>query len=149
MFEIQYPQFRPDAQVRISGAAAYTGNNIYNATATGQQVNATNARSTTRTFQINLQNDGSATSGFVVRGPGNSTGFTVAYFNGTTNVTTAVVNGTYRLTGVAPGAARVIQQRVTVGSAAAIGSTKNSLVTATSTGSSASVDAVRTVVTVG
>jgi hypothetical protein len=151
MFEIQSSQpsqSRPDARVRVSGAAAYTGNNVYNTTGTNQTVNATNARGTTRTFQVNVQNDGSVTGSYSLRGPGNSTGFTVQYLNGTTNITTAVVNGTYRLTNIAPAGSRTITMRVTVGSGAAIGSSKNSLVTATSTGTGAAADAVRTVVTV-
>jgi hypothetical protein len=84
-----------------------------------------------------------------VRGPGSSTGFTVRYFAGTTDITTAVVNGTYRMTGVAPGAARPIQMRVTVASAAALGAVKSNLVTATSVNAGTLADAVRGVVTVG
>ena len=53
------------------------------------------------------------------------------------------------LTGVAAGGARSIQMRVTVGSGAATGATRSSVVTATSTHSAAAVDAIRTVVRVG
>ena len=90
-----------------------------------------------------MQNDGAASDSYLLRGPGSSTGFTVRYFAGTTNITTAVVNGSYRLADLAPGAARSIQLRVTVGSGAARGSARTGLVTATSVGSGTSVDAVR------
>lgn len=149
MFEIQYPPYRPDAQVRLSSASAYTGNNVYGTTGGNQTLTVTAARGTTRTFVVNVQNDGAAADGFVLRGPGSSTGFTVRYFAGTTDITTAVVNGTYRLTGVVAGGARSIQMRVTVGSGAATGATRSSVVTATSTHSAAAVDAIRTVVRVG
>ncbi len=149
LFEVQYPSYRPDAQVRVGTTGTYTGNNVHNTTAAGQQVSATNARGTTRTFTVNLQNDGGLSDSFALRGPGSSTGFTVRYFAGTTNITTAVVNGTYRLNGIAAGAARSIQMRVTVGSGAAIGAVKSSLVTATSVNTGSPADAVRTAVTVG
>src|SRR5215217_1570474 len=149
MFEIQLPQYRPDAQVRLSTAASYVGNNVYNATGTNQAATVTTAAATSRTFTVNVQNDGAVSDSYVLRGPGNSTGFTVRYLAGTTDITTAVVNGTYTLSGVAAGAARSISMQVTVGAGAAVGSVKSSLVTATSTHSGTAVDAVRTVVTVG
>jgi hypothetical protein len=149
LFEVQFPQYRPDGQVRLQSVSAYTGNNVYNTTATNQQVSVRSARGTTRTFVVNVQNDGAATDTYAVRGPGSSTGFTVRYLSGTADVTTAVVNGTYRLTNIAAGAARSIQMRVTVGSGARLGSVKSSLVSATSVNSGSPADAVRTVVTVG
>jgi hypothetical protein len=151
MFEVQsqVPQFRPDGRVRLSSVAAFTGNNVYNTTGANQTVSTTAGRGVLRTFVVSAQNDGAATDSYSVRGPGSSTGFTVRYFAGTTDITTAVVNGTYRLNGVAPGGARTFQMRVTVGSGAAIGSVKSSLVTATSVNTGNPADAVRTVVTVG
>src|SRR5829696_22395 len=149
MFEIQLPQYRPDGQVRLSTAASYVGNNVYNATGTNQTASVTTAAGTSRTFMVNVQNDGAVSDSYVLRGPGNSTGFTVRYFAGTTDITSAVVTGTYPLSGVAAGAARTISMQVTVGAAAAAGSVKSSLITAASTNSGIAVDAVRTVVTVG
>jgi hypothetical protein len=151
-FEIQSQaatQFRPDARVRLSSVTALTGNNVYNTTGNNQSVSTTAGRGVQRTFVVNVQNDGTATDAFILRGPGSSTGFTVAYFAGTTNITTAVVNGTYRMNNVPVGGTRAIQMRVTVGSGAALGTVKSSLVTATSANSGALADAVRTVVTVG
>lgn len=151
MFEIQSPAspFRPDARVRLSTVTALTGNNVYNTTGTNQTVRSTAGRRVTRTFVVNVQNDGTDTDAFVIRGPGSSTGFTVAYFAGTTDITTAVVNGTYRQNNVPVGGTRQFQMRVTVRSGAAIGAVKSSLVTATSANSGTLADAVRTVVTVG
>jgi hypothetical protein len=149
MFEIQLPRYRPDGQVKVSGAAAYIGNNVYNTTGSGQSASVTSARGATKTFVVNVQNDGAVSDGFVLKGPSSSTGFTVKYFAGSTDITSAVVNGTYRLTSIAPGGAKSIQMRVTVGSGVAVGSTKSGLVTATSTHSAPAADTVKTVVTVG
>ena len=151
-FEIQSQaatQFRPDARVRLSTVTALTGNNVYNTTGTNQTVSTNAGRGVQRTFVVNVQNDGTATDAFLLRGPGSSTGFTVAYFAGTTNITTAVVNGTYRQNNVPVGGTRQFQMRVTVRSGAALGAVKSSLVTATSANSGTLADAVRTVVTVG
>jgi hypothetical protein len=151
MFEVhrQLPQYRPDGRVRLSTVTALSGNDVYNTTGTDQTVSTTAGRGVLRTFVLSVQNDGAVSDSYTLRGPGSSTGFTVRYFAGTTNITTAVVNGTYRMNGVAPGAARSIQMRVTVGSGAAIGSQKSSPVTATSAGTGSPADTVRTVVTVG
>lgn len=151
MFEIQSPAspYRPDARVRLSTVAALTGNNVYNTTGNNQTVSTTAGRRMMRTFVVNIQNDGSDSDAFLIRGPGSSTGFTVAYFAGTTNITTAVVNGTYRQNNVPIGGTRAIQMRVTVRPGAASGAVKSSLVTATSANSGTLADAVRTVVTVG
>jgi hypothetical protein len=147
LFDIQFPDYRPDAQVRLSSTATYTGNNVYNTTGANQSAGTTTGRGTTRTFVLNVQNDGARTDSYLLRGAGSSAGFTVRYFAGTSDVTTAVVNGTYRLANLAPGGARSIQQRVTVGASAARGSTRSTLVTATSaTGNPA--DTIRTAVTV-
>jgi hypothetical protein len=151
-FEIQSQaasQFRPDARVRLSTVTALTGNNVYNATGANQTVNTTAGRRVMRTFVVNVQNDGTGTDSFILRGPGNSAGFSVAYFAGTTNITTAVVAGTYRQNGVPAGGTRAIRMRVTVASGAAIGAVKSSLVTATSANSGTVADTIRTIVTVG
>jgi hypothetical protein len=150
-FEVQpqVQQVRPDGRVRLSSVAALTGNNVYNTTGVNQTVRTTARRGVQRTFVISVQNDGAVSDSYVIRGPGNSAGFTVAYFAGTTNITSGVVNGTYRMNGLAAGSARSIQLRVTVGSAAATGAVKTSVVTATSVAAGTSVDAVRGIVTVG
>ncbi|MBA2558871.1 MAG: hypothetical protein H0V07_03120 [Propionibacteriales bacterium] len=149
MFEIQFPKYRPDAQVKLSGAASYLGNNVYNTTGDTQTIGVTSAAGTTKTFVINAQNDGAVGDSFVLNGAGSSAGFTVKYFAGTTDITSAVVNGTYDLTSIAPGSAKLIQMKVTVGGGASTGSVKSGLVTAKSTHSVQAADAVRTVVTVG
>jgi hypothetical protein len=149
MFEVQFPRFRPDAQVRLSGAAAYTGDDVYDPTGTSQSASVRAAAGTTKTFSVNVQNDGATSDGFLLRGPGSTAGFTVRYLAGPTDITTAVVNGTYRLTNVAVGGAKSISMRVTVAKGVAAGRSKSSLVTATSTHSGSAVDGVRTVVTVG
>jgi hypothetical protein len=152
MFEVQLPTYRPDSQVKLSTVAAYTGANIYNTGGANQTVSVTSAVRTTRTFLVNVQNDGVVADGYAIKGPGSSTGFTVKYFagtSGTTDITAAVVAGTYRLTNVAVGAAKAIRMQVTVAGTAVRGATKTSLVTATSTHSATAIDAVKTVVKVG
>jgi hypothetical protein len=149
LFEVQFPQHRPDAQVKLSGAASYVGDNIYNTTGNNQTLGVTTAAGTSRTFVVNVQNDGTATGSYVLQGPANSTGFTVKYLDGTTDITTAVVNGTYAVTGIAPGSAKSIQMSVTVAAGVAAGSAKSGLVTARSTQSTTARDVIKTVVTVG
>ena len=151
MFEVQTSTTsqRPDARVRLSTVTALTGNNVYNTTGEQQTVSVTSGRSVTTSFVVNVQNDGSATDSFLVRGPGNSPGFTVKYFLGTNDVTTAVVNGTHSMNSVPPGASRAIQMRVTTSGTVALGAVKSSLVTATSKNNGTAADAVKTVVTVG
>jgi hypothetical protein len=151
-FEVQLPTYRPDGQVKLSTAAAYTGANVYNTGGANQTVSVTSAVRTTRTFLVNVQNDGVVADGYAIKGPGSSTGFTVKYFagtSGTTDITAAVVAGTYRLTNVAVGAAKAIRMQVTVAGTAVRGATRASLVTATSTHSATAIDAVKTVVKVG
>ena len=65
------------------------------------------------------------------------------YFRGTTDITAAVVSGTYQTWSLAPGAAYLITARVTVQSAAAVGSMVMRLVTLTSVGNSAKKDTVK------
>jgi hypothetical protein len=149
LFEIQVSKYQPDARVKRLGAASYLGDNIYNATGTGQTASATTAKGTTKTFVVNMQNDGAATDGFRLTGAGDATGFTVRYFAGTTDITTAVVNGTWVQYNVAAGGSRSIQMRVTALAGAVSGSAKSTLLTAKSTHSATSVDAIKTMVTVG
>jgi hypothetical protein len=127
------PASRPDAQVKVSGAAAYLGNNVYNTTGTAQTSAVTAAAGTKATFLVNVQNDGSASDSYVLKGAASSRASHVKYFAGTTDITAAVVGGTYSLAAVAPGAAKSIQAQVAVGSGVAAGSAKTSLVTAKST----------------
>jgi uncharacterized membrane protein len=135
--------------VQLSGAASYIGDNIYNTTGFNQTGAATTAAGTTKTFVVNVQNDGAVTDSYRLKGAASSTGFTVKYFSGTTDITSAVVGGTYTLNNIPAGGAQSVQLQVTAASTAATGSAKSGLVTATSTHSGTSVDAIKTVVTVG
>jgi hypothetical protein len=121
--------FRPDARVRLQktvsewfGTSSYddpwTGDDVYNATASGQTIRAryyTEAYGWDRSiFGVSLQNDGSSSDALRVRATGTTVdGWTVKYFVGNTNVTSAVVNGTFTTASIAPGNDQLIKVKVT------------------------------------
>ncbi|MEO7987747.1 MAG: hypothetical protein ABI766_14545 [Gemmatimonadales bacterium] len=119
---------RPDGRVRLAShgypgkttivQGPFLGDDMYNATATGQAATVDNFNELERafyTFDVSIQNDGSTADAFEVKATGTaSTGWTVTYFRGTTNITSAVVAGTYETPPVLPGATYVITARITV-----------------------------------
>jgi hypothetical protein len=142
--------YRPDALVKKPGGR-YVGNNIYNATGYRQAMTVRTARTARAQFVVTVQNDGTATDGFKIKGPGAGLGFRVTYFagaTGTTNITSAVQNGTYRLTNLAPGTARVLRLVVKVRAGTDIGTVRAWLLTATSLHDGTRKDAVKAVVKV-
>ena len=145
------PSYRPDAQIRLASETAFLGNNIYNATGSGQTRSVTSAAGARRSFVVRVQNDGSGVDGIAFRGCSAGTGFTVRYFAGatsTTEITAPVVNGTYAVTGVAPGGTRAVRLEVTAGSTTASGAVQACLVTGRSTSAASIADAVLARVTV-
>lgn len=139
---------RPDALVRYSADRTSLGNNIYNTTASSQTRSVTAPRRTSRTFYVQMQNDGNAPSAFTLRGSGSSTGFTIRYFSGSTDITGRVVRGTYSSGTLSPGAARTVRLVVTIGSGATLRSVKSCLITVTWTGDVVARDAVKARVSV-
>ena len=134
---------KPDGRIRL-GTGALAGNDIYNLAAVGQSRNGSAAPGHSLTFGISIQNDGASADKFrVVAAGAPATGYAVKYFRGTRDITAAVVAGTYQTWSLAPGAAYLITARVSVKSAAAVGSKVTRLVTLASVGNSAKRDAVK------
>jgi hypothetical protein len=88
-------------------------------------------------FDIEVQNDGNASSRFKIKATGPSGG-TVLYFRGSTNITSAVVAGTYQTSSLAPGATFVIIAKASVDSVVTY-----RLLTITSVADSTKKDAVK------
>lgn len=83
--------FRPDGWIKPSGGT-FQGKNLYNTTGAGQTVGGTT------TYVIAVQNDGTRTDSFRIRGAASTGGFGVKYLAGTTgntSITYAVTHGTY------------------------------------------------------
>ncbi len=134
---------RPDGRVRV-GAGVFVGNNIYNATGSGQTQTGSSARGGTITFGISIQNDGNLGESFRVKASGSaSSAYTVKYFRGSTDITASIVAGTYRTPSVAPAANHLITARVTVRPSAAVGSSATQLVTITSGGDATKKDTIK------
>jgi hypothetical protein len=134
---------KPDGRIRL-GTGAFVGNDIYNTTGVGQRRHGSAPRGSGVTFGISIQNDGNGADRFTVKATGSvSSGYTVRYFRGATDITAEVVGGTYQTWSLAPAATYLITARVTVHSAAAVGSKVMRLVTLTSVGNGAKKDAVK------
>lgn len=132
---------QPDALLLLSANAAI-GNNIYNTDGTDQTQIATVTRGATKTFLVLITNDGQTSDTYTVSGNASTPGFAVRYFVGRTNVTAAVTAGTYSFPDIASGDLRLLRVVVTAGAGAAHGSSKDVLVTTTSTTDNAK-DAVK------
>ena len=142
-------RYQPDGLIRMATAGVlgypsspfdgpFLGNNIYNATGAHQTAIFTDIGSTGPsflTFDISIQNDGSAADRFTVKATGARSQWVVTYSRGTTNITSAVVAGTYRTPLLAPGAIYVIHAKIYGG--------VTRLVTIRSIANSTKVDAVK------
>jgi hypothetical protein len=131
-----------DARIRL-GRGAFIGDDVYTATGAGQKLVTSARKGATVTFRVAIANDGTAADVFAVKGGGSSTGYAVRYFVGQADITPTVVAGTWQTPSLAPGASKVITVRVTVKSAAAVGSRIERRVLATSDGDATARDAVR------
>jgi hypothetical protein len=137
---------KPDAWVKLKGAAKYRGIGVYNTTAVHQTRRVNAKRTKTKTFDISVQNRGSGPVSFKLRGAGSTTNFKVVYLaglTGTTNITSAVKAGTYKLKNLPSGARKNIRIVITVRSTAKIGASFNRLITARSTETTLARDAVK------
>ena len=149
-------RYQPDGLIRVAtqGAPAvplYTyhgpwlGNNIYNATGAHQTaveacVCSTFAFGWFFTFDISIQNDGSAVDRYMVKATGAATSaWTVTYSRGSTNITSAVVAGTYRTSLLAPGATYLIHAKIVITGYGSV----TRLVTIRSVANSTKLDAVK------
>jgi hypothetical protein len=132
---------RPDAL--IATGSSYVGNDVYNATGSGQSKTLKTKVGATAKFKVEIQNDGNDLDPISVVGPGSGNGYTVSYFDGSTNITTAVKAGTCTFS-LDHGQSHVITVKVKVGSSAA--ASKSLLVKVTSGHDPSKVDAVKAVV---
>ena len=139
---------QPDALVSNNATSGYAGNNIYNGTGTNQSMMQSAQRTVTRTFYVRVSNDGNATNTFALKGTLPKPDSTVRYFLGSTDVTAAMQADVGRPVTVAPGAFKLVTVRIRATSAAAIGSTKAALVTATWRGDAVRKDAAKAVLKV-
>ena len=142
---------QPDNLIKNSSESTYLGDNVYNIDGAGQTKSQNAKAGRSATFNVLIQNDGSATDSFTVQGAGNSTGFTVKYYaglSGSTDITTAITAGTYTTSNLAPGANQIIRAVVTVARGIASGTVKDCLVTSRSVGDNLKRDAVKARVTV-
>ena len=124
----------------------------WNTTAMNDQTKAQSVKAgRSATFNIMIQNDGSATDSFTVQANGSSAGFTVRYYTGIsggTEITTPVTAGGYTVSNLGPGANQVIRAVVTVARGIASGTVKDCLVTSRSVADNLKRDAVKARVTV-
>jgi N-acetylneuraminic acid mutarotase len=145
------PSGRPDCRVRLSTESKLTGNNVYNATGSGQ-TRATTTTATTTTFVLSLQNDATFSDALSLQGPGTAAPFTVHYLVGTsgsTDITAAVVAGTYKTAMVPAGGLKAIRLQVTVAGGTASGTSRTWLATVGSVAAPATTDSCAAQLTVG
>ncbi|RNL77679.1 hypothetical protein [Nocardioides marmorisolisilvae] len=142
--------YRADAQIEKLGSGSLKGNNVYNTTAAGQSVTLGVHRSSTATFLVAIQNDGTQPDTFVIKGGSAPAGFTVNYLlgrGGRTSITTAVVHGKQELS-ISPGVRKYLRIEVSVKAGTSLGKVASWLVTATSLSDATRKDAVKAVVEV-
>jgi len=142
---------QPDNLIKTSSESTYLGDNVYNTDGAGQTKSQGVKAGRSSTFNVMIQNDGSATDTFALQGNGNSAGFTVNYYagsSGNTDITAAVTAGTYTTGNLAPGANKLIRAVVTVARGVASGTVKECLVTSGSVADNLKRDAVKARVTV-
>ncbi len=135
------PAYQPDGL--IYDGSAYLGDDVYNTTGTSQTYAQTVSRDGTATYLVKLQNDGSMPDSITVAGPAGDADWTVQYLDATEQDITAEVTGAGYSSGVlAAGAEASLQIKVTPQSGAGGNSTRDVLLTATSTGDGSRSDAV-------
>jgi hypothetical protein len=139
---------RPDALVKATSDSAYLGNNIYNTDGTSQTKSLTIRGGKTASYDIQVQNDGSATDSFQVRGSAGTSSLSVKYSAGTSDVTAAVTAGTYTINNLAVGGTQSLRLVVTAARNAPANSSLSALITVTSLADTTRSDAVKAVTTV-
>jgi hypothetical protein len=154
-------RYQPDGLIRVAtsgfsgpgGSSSpfhgpWLGYHIYNATGAHQTAVETIighafAVGTYYTFDISIQNDGSAADSFRVKATGAPSAWVVTYSRGTTNITSAVVAGTYQTPSLAPGATYLISARITLPQSSNLSFSVARLVTIRSVANSTKIDAVK------
>ncbi len=85
---------QPDLQVRKSGGS-YLGNNVYNLDGAGQTIATKLKRKKTKTFEIQVHNDGVLPDTVQLAALPTFPGYKVKYFAGAVDITAALLAGTY------------------------------------------------------
>jgi len=135
---------QPDMQAAAPGSSTFFGNNIYNSDGSNQIAVANIARGGSATFQLKLQNDGTAMDSFLLKGTASfSTRFTATYRSGSTDITEAVLAGTYPVNNLAAGASRIFTVQLKASSAASQFEGSNVGLTATSVVTPSKTDTAR------
>src|SRR6185436_1708964 len=81
---------RPDALIKATSDTTYVGDNIYNTDGANQTKSLTVRGGKTANYDIQVQNDGSASDSFKVGGSTGTSSLSVKYSVGNTDVTAAV-----------------------------------------------------------
>ena len=135
--------FQGDALIKKSTSTAYTGDGVYEATATSQKLPAVKVKhGKSTTFTVQIQNDGSAVDGFTALGCASTKGFTVTWKASGVDVTAAVVAGTYATGALNPDDALTLDLTILVSAKTPVGKAKLCGVTLTSVTDVTKVDAV-------
>jgi alpha-L-arabinofuranosidase len=142
------PTYQPDESIKASGDTTWIGVGVYPPNAETRAI--TVKAGSSGTFLIDIQNAGTATDTFTLRGSASASPFTVKYYScasGGTDITSLVTAGTYKLSNVAVGSTQTIRLVVTVPRKTAVGTLRSFLVTATSSGNATKSDTVKASVT--
>jgi hypothetical protein len=141
---------RPDGWISTRVRSRYTGDDVYNSTGAGQTRTLSRERTKSGVFYVRVYNDGTDLNTFGVRGTDSPPGAIVTYFKGTstTNITKAMTSASGYKVQLGKGGFSLIRVQVRIKAAAATGSTKTAKVTATWSGDSVRLDAVKAVVKV-
>jgi hypothetical protein len=134
-----------DAQIAPGADAnsGFVGEGIVNATGRRQTIITKADRGSSMSYTLEIENTGSATDSFTVKGGKGSVRFPVSYFDGTTDITTDVTKGTYVVSALAGGATKTLGVVVGVDPKAQKNSAKNVLVTVKSQANKKKLDAVK------
>ena len=139
---------KPDLAIRAKSSSTYTGDNIYNTTATNQTVTKYGSPGWLMVYVLRLQNDGNVKEPFLITAQTSGTAMTIRYYNAATggsDITSQVTGGGWTSSSLNPGATQGLRVEVTIPSSATDGQQNAVLVTATSSGDSSRKDAVKAV----
>ena len=114
------PPHQPDLLIG-NGIADLIGDGIYDGFGVGQALNSSLARGATKTYLVQIQNDGPEVNTFKVRAYGEKPGFVVKFFDGGTNVSPLMKHDGYVMSDFTPGESRNLTVRVTASSTATVG----------------------------
>jgi hypothetical protein len=138
---------QPDSLVSRKKSGGYVGNDIYNRTGAWQTTRATARRAQTRTFYVQVGNDGTSRGAFTVTGTAPAAGARVRYHAGPTDITRAMRGGGWEVN-LRPAASRTIRVTIKITKAAGIGKRKVAGVSASWNADPTRGDTVKAVVEV-